>query len=286
MGLSSKAQVYLLNEDFSSASITRPPSGWNNITFIGGGADVWRYDNPGKRNPGFPITGTFAIFDSENYSGGNGPEKVSLETPFIDCSFSPFTILYFDHQFSAARGGKVELEVFNGSVWSTVKTYVNSTAGTVTESIDLSALTGSKASIKLRFTWNGDSSEYWMIDNVKLYAPLLRDGRIKSITNPVTPVNAGINPVQISLANEGYQSITSANIGWLINGVRQPNQSWTGNITRDQEQQDIQIGTYDFPVGTRTFYRNVIDNSITHLYYSACDAIGYCRAITPPRVRG
>jgi gliding motility-associated-like protein len=255
MGLSSQAQVYLLNEDFSSASTTRPPSGWNSITFTGGGEDVWRFDNPAKRVPAFPITGTFAIFDSENYSGGNGAEKVSLETPFIDCSFSPFTILYFDHQFSSVRNGRGELEVFDGSVWSTVKTYVNSTVGAVTESIDISALTGSKASIKLRFTWNGDSSEYWMIDNVKLYAPLLRDGRVKSITNPVTPVNAGINPVRISLANEGYQPITSAIFGWSINGVRQPNYSWTGNIVRDQELKDIEVGNYDFPIGTRTAMR-------------------------------
>jgi hypothetical protein len=160
------AQVYLLNEDFSSAIGSKPPAGWNNLTITGPATDEWRYDNPGKRVSSFPVVGQFAIFDSENYSGGNGAEKVSLETPYVDCSFSPFIILYFDHEFKSQRGGKAEIEVFNGSAWVLVKTYTDSTVGAVKESIDLSSHVGRKTNAKVRFTWTGDSSRYWIVDNV------------------------------------------------------------------------------------------------------------------------
>ena len=60
-GLNSYAQSYVLNEDFSSASGTTPPSGWSNNTVTGNPTDLWHFDNPGSRSIGFPIIGTFAI---------------------------------------------------------------------------------------------------------------------------------------------------------------------------------------------------------------------------------
>jgi hypothetical protein len=143
-----KAQLYLLNEDFSAGSGSKPPAGWNSITVTGPATDLWRFDNPGKRQANFPIIGTFAIFDSETYSGGGGAEKVSLETPFVDCSFSPYIILYFDHVFASRRNGKAEVEVFDGTKWSIVKTYLDSIPTAVTESIDVSALLGNKTGLR------------------------------------------------------------------------------------------------------------------------------------------
>jgi len=43
------AQVYILNEDFSSASGTIPPVGWSNLTVTGSANDLWRFNNPGSR---------------------------------------------------------------------------------------------------------------------------------------------------------------------------------------------------------------------------------------------
>ena len=74
----------VLNEDFSSVVTT----GWTNTNITGNSTDVWHFDNPGNRAPGFPIIGTFAIFDSENYSQSGGAEKAQIESPFIDCSIS------------------------------------------------------------------------------------------------------------------------------------------------------------------------------------------------------
>ncbi|MEO0001892.1 MAG: hypothetical protein RL766_1938, partial [Bacteroidota bacterium] len=253
-------QVYLLNEDFSSATGIKPPVGWNNLTVTGSATDEWRFDNPGKRVAAFPVVGQFAIFDSENYSGGNGIEKVSLETPYVDCSFSPFIILYFDHEFKSQRGGKAEIEVFNGTAWVVVKTYMDSTLGSVKESIDLSSHIGRKTNAKVRFTWNGDSSRYWIVDNVKLLAPLSRDARVKQLDMPTVPVKSGVSPIAVTLTNEGYETITSGTLRWTANGVRQTDYSWTGNIVRDSAQSNINIGSYNFPAGSRTKFKIWVDN--------------------------
>ncbi|MEY4604371.1 MAG: hypothetical protein RIT43_1663, partial [Bacteroidota bacterium] len=216
-----QAQVYLLNEDFSSATGSNPPKGWNNLIVKGEATDLWRFNNPGSRSSAYPFIGNFAIFDSENYSGPGGAEQISLETPFIDCSFSPYIILYFDHFFLADRNGKATLEVFNGSSWTKKKIYTSSTSGIVSEKIDLSSLIGNVRDAKIRFTWEGDSSKYWMLDNIKLLAPLVRDANLKEFDSPKMPFSTGVNPVKVSLRNDGYQDIKTVKIRWTVNGVEQ-----------------------------------------------------------------
>ena len=80
------SQTYILNEDFSSASGTTPPTGWLNSTIGGETEDLWHFDNPGSKVVKYPMIGTFAIFDSEGISKNQVPENVILETPFFDDS--------------------------------------------------------------------------------------------------------------------------------------------------------------------------------------------------------
>ncbi|MEY3311989.1 MAG: hypothetical protein RL348_1332, partial [Bacteroidota bacterium] len=222
--------------------------------------DEWRYDNPGNRVAAFPIVGQFAIFDSENYSVNNGPEKVSLETPFVDCSFSPVILLYFDHDFKSAQGGRGDVEVFNGTSWVVVKTFADSTVGTTKEVLDLSAHIGRKTNAKIRFTWNGNSSRYWVIDNIKLFAPLSRDAAVRQLDVPKIPLQSGVSPIAITLANEGYETITSATLKWTANGISQPDYNWSGNIIRDSAQSNITVGNYNFPPGSITKLKIWVDN--------------------------
>ena len=42
------SQEYILNEDFSTASGTTPPSNWQNLVVAGQPEAVWHYDNPGE----------------------------------------------------------------------------------------------------------------------------------------------------------------------------------------------------------------------------------------------
>jgi hypothetical protein len=223
------SQMYILNEDFSSATANQPPSGWSNSTIIGNASyDQWRFDNPGNRTYSYPAIGKVAIFDSENYSQQGGVEKVSLETPFLDCSFSSSILLSFHHQFVGGLNGLATVEVFNGLVWSNLITFSDSTSGVELQTMNASAWMGGKTNAKLRFTWQGDASYFWLVDNVKVFAPLSRDANLKSLDSPVMPISAGVHPVSVTLLNEGLQSLTSATIKWKVNNVQQPNNTWSG----------------------------------------------------------
>src|SRR6056297_3365302 len=89
------SQTYILNEDFSSASGTTPPTGWLNSTVDGETEDLWHFDNPAGRTVNYPVTGTFAIFDSDGYSENQVPENVILETPFFDATISAEILFSF-----------------------------------------------------------------------------------------------------------------------------------------------------------------------------------------------
>ena len=250
LSVDSFSQIYILNEDFSSAVETTPPKDWKNITLKGAATDRWRFDNNTGRRADFPIIGTFAMFDSEKNSGDSIAEKIILESPFLDCSFSSSILLYFDHVFVGGRGGKGTLEVFNGSTWSNYISFTASTNGVNSEVFDMSQLMGRKTNAKLRFTWEGDSSFYWIVDNIKVFAPLVRDANLRAIDAPKMPFSAGVKPVKVTLLNEGFDPLTSATIRWTINDIPQPNYRWTGNLKTAEEQIDIQIGTYNFTPGS------------------------------------
>ena len=72
-----KAQMYLLNEDFSSASITNPPFNRSIQTITGQTTEKWHFDNSGNKITSNPFTTPFEIFDSENYSA-TGEKELKL----------------------------------------------------------------------------------------------------------------------------------------------------------------------------------------------------------------
>ncbi|MCR5890373.1 PKD domain-containing protein [Hymenobacter sp. J193] len=243
------AQTYILNEDFSSASGTTPPTGWLNSAGSGPATDKWHFDNPGGRNINYPFSGSFAIFDSENYSPDGKKETSTLETRFFDASVSQNTILYFDHFFAGGKGGTGTVEVYNGFIWQFVASYSDSTANPQSEVYNISSYVRGASAAKIRFRWEGNSSHYWAVDNIRVYAPLSLDAGISALEGPSMPFRSGVRPIQIRLTNFGATLLTNTTIGWAINNVVQPNYNWTGALSLGASANDIQIGSYNFPMG-------------------------------------
>ena len=89
-------------------------------------------------------------------------------------------------------------------------------------------------------------------------------------------------PIVVEIKNEGVKNLTSAVIGWSLNGVQKNNINWTGNLPSGMDT-TIQIGTY-FPklndYDTFVVYVNmpngVVDNyyaddTITKIVYGIAD---------------
>ncbi len=244
--LNAVPQMYILNEDFNGASGTTPPGGWNNIVISGTANDQWHFDNPGERTINYPITDPFAIFDSDSTSANGQPEEVALETALFDASTSNFILLHFVHTFDPGAGGYATVEAFDGDAWQEVITYSSATSNPAMEILDLSAITGGITNARLRFKWSGNGSGYWAVDNIRIYASLPLDGGVVSLDSPNSPVVPGVQNVEITLGNFGYNTITSTKIDWTADGVSQPPYNWNGSIGFGQTAGNIVIGTYDF----------------------------------------
>ena len=85
------------------------------------------------------------------------------------------------------------------------------------------------------------------------FAPSVpNDAGIAAIVSPVSPASPGVSNVAVNLRNFGTANLTSATIGWSVNGVAQTSYAWTGNLASSGMASNILLGTYNFPLGTHT----------------------------------
>ncbi len=56
------------------------------------------------------------------------------------------------------------------------------------------------------------------------------DMGVMKINSPKSPISAGTNTVNVTLRNYGSNTITSANINYILNGASPVTQSWTGSL--------------------------------------------------------
>ncbi|WP_276132301.1 PKD domain-containing protein [Polluticoccus soli] len=176
-GLTTKAQTYYINENFSTATGATPPTGWTQNVITGStSTDTWRFNNPGSRSTtsNANIVSPFAVFDADNYSGpSTGPdENTALESPAVSTLGASYVKLKWDQVFRGINQswGGVYVEVHNGTTWNQV--YFNNATSLFgsTEDIDVSAFAANKAAVKVRFRYNDNWGWYWVVDNVQLYS--------------------------------------------------------------------------------------------------------------------
>jgi gliding motility-associated-like protein len=244
------AQLYLLNEDFSSSILTNPPNNWTTNTQTGITNDKWHFDNPGNRIYNYPITVPFAIFDSENYSISGGNEIVSLNSPTVDASSNNHIYLFFDYLFKKTPTNQGIVEVFNGSTWNQVFTIDSNVTVVRTEVVDISAFAGGISNSKVRFKWSGNGSGYWIIDNIKIYAPILKDMGVTQLTSPNMPLGSGNQLIKVNIKNFGYTPITNVSINWMVNNILQTPFNWSGNLNFNQIATNITIGNLNLTSGS------------------------------------
>jgi hypothetical protein len=251
------SQTNLLTEDFSSASGTTPPvtlgtSPWNNSTVFGNvNSDVWHFENTTNLSLDYPIIGKCAVFDAQNLSNDGIFESVSLISPFIDCSPASNIVLSFDHKLDLGINATGSIEVFDGTGWSTVQTFTSSTLETTSEIINLTSSLFNVTNAKFRFSWNGNGSGFWAIDNVKVLGPLSNDAGIVSISNPIMPF-AFDDPntnVMVTIKNYAINPLNSATIQWKVNGISQSPFNWnaTNGLGYFQEETNINLGASSVP---------------------------------------
>jgi hypothetical protein len=130
--------------------------------------------------------------------------------------------------------------------------YVNAVAGNLKPGNGImdnigQALTGITEDITgaVRHTTTPDPGAYE-------FTPSANDAALTAITSPVSPVPPGLSqPVTVTLKNSGFSALTSAIITWTLDGIAQPNFTWTGNLANNQTI-NVTIANHIFPAGPFT----------------------------------
>ncbi|MCC5916390.1 MAG: T9SS type A sorting domain-containing protein [Cryomorphaceae bacterium] len=72
---------------------------------------------------------------------------------------------------------------------------------------------------------------------------------ISEFVNPVAAC-PGSTPVTVAIINSGGEAITSATIGWTLNGITQTPISWTGNLAVAGDTAHVNLGSFTSVAGT------------------------------------
>ncbi|MDG1778219.1 MAG: GEVED domain-containing protein [Flavobacteriaceae bacterium] len=241
------AQVFL-DEDFSSATVTTPPTDWiNNDISVSG--NVWEFNNPGAQTLNAPISDPAAIFDSDNWGGGT--ENAALESPVMDLSSaSGSIILSFDHYFKSGFGGAYDVEVYDGTSWiSVLSGSASSTANPASENIDVTTELNGVSNAQVRFRWTGDYSWYWILDNVKVAS-----------VSCLAPTD-----MTVTLVTD-----TTADLTWSAGGSGENvwNLEWKASedFTPGNSEEDASVSVSDTAAHSAT---NLLSNTTYYVYYQA-----------------
>jgi subtilisin-like proprotein convertase family protein len=156
----------IFSEDFSSGSL---PSGWTNTDLSGNSAGLWSFNNPGARTINTTTNAKgFAIFDSDDIGQDNKAENADLITPAFDCSSYAIVTLQLEHyfRFYANSDYRVSVSGDNGSNYTTLVFDSAETANAATLNFDISSYAAGKSQVRLKFSYKGDWSYYWAIDDI------------------------------------------------------------------------------------------------------------------------
>ncbi len=146
-----------------------PPAGWT-IANGGTGTQRWTTLNPGGRTIPAGMTAPIEIIDSDRDGSGVSQDD-SLITPAFDCTGASTVTLEFDTYYYHYSGSVAYIDVSNnnGSTWTTHTSWTTTVGTSSTAShrtLDITALAGTAAQVKVRFRYTGTYGWYWMVDNV------------------------------------------------------------------------------------------------------------------------
>lgn len=215
------SQVYHINQDFTSASGTTPPTGWTQNKIAGAASDNWRFDNPGGRTINSPMAGKVAAFDSDNYATFVN-ENVALESPAVNTTGYNTIRLKWDQFFAGIYNTNFDgvfVEVYNGTSWNTV--YSNTTlaypGAAASLDLDVSTHASNRTGVKVRLRFVGNYSWWWLVDNVQLYTPVT-DVQATAVLSPATPCGGATENVVVRVKNNSPSTISNIPVVALVSG--------------------------------------------------------------------
>lgn len=230
--------------------------GWVNLTSDGGDWTVYKGSTPTlntgpdtDHNPG-TSAGNYLYVES---SGACANLTAAFTTPPIDLSsLSNFSLEFWYHMYGATQGAlHVDVSSDNGTSYTddVIPSFTNNADIWVKKTINLDTYAGDTIIVRLRgVTGNGGTSDM-AVDDFTFYTLYNNDAGITAIDSPANPLSPGNHNVVVTLQNYALNPLSSATVGWSVNGIAQSNYNWNGNLANGQTAQ-VNIGNYNFASGT------------------------------------
>ncbi len=179
------AQTIITSANFS----TGLPTGWTNVDNAGSG-NLWAFNDPKGRNiTAGNFSGNYAILDSDYYGSGASQNAVLTTNTFNTSSYASIT-LEFDYQYrDYSNSESTTIQVYNGTSWTTIATYVNGDenySGASHFSMDITGATYGSSAAQVRITYIGSYDWWFALDNLKVTGT----GDVSAITE-TTPTGPG-----------------------------------------------------------------------------------------------
>ncbi|MDY0083283.1 MAG: choice-of-anchor D domain-containing protein, partial [Ignavibacteriaceae bacterium] len=248
-------------EDFTGATGTTPPAGWQNVVNSGGNpAQPWQF-GAGTMSPlpsGGGFSGNIAYLNSDAYGSGS-TQNTSLITPSINLSTVSSVVISFSEQFrfSSPQVGTFSVSTNGGSTWTDLFVR-NASYGYPNPAVQTTLLVpqaANQADVKFKWTIVTTWGYWWAIDNVV----------VRDFVTPAAPISFNATGV----------SATGMTIEWADNSTDETSfrvYRSTDNITFAQVGADIPSTTV---AGTGTVYSQVQTGlSPSTLYYYRIVAVG------------
>lgn len=84
------------------------------------------------------------------------------------------------------------------------------------------------------------------------YTPLVNDAGIIAFDSPASPFGAGMQPVSVVLRNFSVATLSTATIGWSVDGVVQTAVPFSGTVAPTSNEPGVALGMFNFPAGFST----------------------------------
>lgn len=202
----SYGQVYL-SEDFSSGLM--PPTGW---TFDGYPA---QWSNSATNKAGG--TAPEAKFTYINVTNGTS----RFISPVINLTGVPSLTLSFTHSYDYyANGTSIGVATrFGTGAWTTAwQQSPTASLPAQTKVISLTGVGQANFQFCIFITGNLYNVNYWYIDDIKLFIPVLLDAKLKSVQIPSYVAIGAPFVLKGKVSNEGSTPITSFDVSYNVNG--------------------------------------------------------------------
>lgn len=216
-------------------SYTMVQTGWLNAA----GDDMdWTTDQnatgSGNTGPNGPFAGNVYMYLETSCSANR---TANLETPAFDFTSAPSPqVSFWYHMYGSAIGSLFfEASTNNGATWTVLWSLTGqqqtSSADPWLQAVVNTTGFGGQANVKFRFRGTSLSSNFtgdMAIDEFLVENILPDNAGIVAMTSPVPGAVAGSYPVDVTMENFGNNPLTSATIGWTLNGVPQTPVNFTG----------------------------------------------------------